>query len=174
MAPWWSEITPSESSIGRTRGWMWHLLVVWSTGLGWDQFLTVCQLSEVGSSGALPPGLNGALNGPIVTIAALVLFSLVDLRVSGGPQGLWWTSVSLMDLKFQTLWLEQKSSSFAGAIPPCSGLLQGRWRPHSCKAACPGSERGHERGGKWDERAFDLMIHEHLRYLTGFGLLLKC
>lgn len=43
-------------------------------------------------------GLNGALNGPIVTIAALVLFSLVDLRVSDGPQGLWWTSGSLMDL----------------------------------------------------------------------------
>lgn len=78
---------------------------------------------------------------------------------------------SLMDLRLQILWLEQKSSSSAGATP----LLQGRWHPHSCKAASPGSERGHEQGGKRDERAPDLMIHEHLRYPTaGFGILLKC
>lgn len=168
MAPWWSEVIPSESSIGSTRGWMWHQSppagAVHRPGL---RSVPDCQLSEVGSSGALPPGLNGALNGPFVTISALVF--------SGGPQGFWWTSGSLIDLRYQTPWLEQKSSSSAGATPLCSGLLQGLWRPHSCKAACSGSERGHERGRKRDERAPDLMIHEHLRYPTaGFGLLLKC
>lgn len=64
---------------------MWHQCPL---GGVVHEFLIICQLSEVGSSRALPPCLNGALNEPFVTIAAFVLFSLVDLRVSGGPQDL--------------------------------------------------------------------------------------